>query len=65
MQRIISDPQDAPGNSAAENMRAATRDSANAFQKPPTPRELYFETGIVLAIALSAGMLVQLVMGSP
>jgi hypothetical protein len=64
MQRIISDPQDAPRNSPTEKLLLTVREGVEEFERPPTPRELFFEAGIVLAIALGAGVVVQLVLGS-
>jgi hypothetical protein len=55
MARIIFESKDA--------MRTAVRDSAHEIEGAPAPGELFFESGIVLAIALAAGILVQLLMG--
>jgi hypothetical protein len=63
MYRSTFDPQDAPGNSPAETLRAAERKSAQEVERWPTPGELFFEAGIVLAVALGAGVVIQLVMG--
>jgi hypothetical protein len=64
MQRIISELLDARRKSPAKTMHAAVRESAQEIEGPPTPGELFFETGIVLTVALGAGIIVQLVMGS-
>jgi hypothetical protein len=57
MRRVISEPQDSARNSPAETVRATVQEKANAFERPPTPGELYFETGMVLVLALGAAVL--------
>lgn len=64
MQRIISEPQNAPRNSLAETLPATGTKCAQEIVNSPTPGELFFEAGIVLAVALGAGLVVQLVLGS-
>ena len=67
MQRTIFERQDAPRNSPAATTHVAVREHAREFaakiKQPPTPRELFFEAGIVLAVALATGVAVQLVLG--
>jgi hypothetical protein len=64
MQRTVSEPQDAPRKSPAKTLPATVHEDAQEIEGPPTPGELFFETGIVLAVALGAGAVVQLVLGS-
>ena len=64
MQRSTFDPQDASWNSPAETLRATERESEQEIERLPTPGELFFETGVVLAVALGAGVVVQLIMGA-
>ena len=64
MQRIIFEPQDARRISPATSGRENAQEFAAEIKQPPTPGELFFEAGIVLAVALGAGVAVQLIMGA-
>jgi hypothetical protein len=48
---------------APELSDVSVRDGQEDIEKWPTPAELYFQTGIVLALALGADVVVQLVLG--
>jgi hypothetical protein len=63
MQRIISEPQNAPCNSPAEPLPATATDRAQEIVSSPSPGELFFETGIVLAIALGAAIIGDFIAG--
>jgi hypothetical protein len=52
------------GNSPPEELRAAKREGAEEIGKSPAPERLFLEAGIVLAVALSAALIVELVMGA-
>jgi hypothetical protein len=63
MQRSAFDLQDATWNSPSETLSTAEREWVQEIGSWPTPRELFFEAGIVLAVALGSGVAIQLVMG--
>jgi hypothetical protein len=62
MQRSTFDPQQTFGNSAPGASRAAEYGGAEEIDQSPTPERLFLEAGIVLAVALGAGLIVELVM---
>jgi hypothetical protein len=62
MQRSTFDPQQTFGNSAPEALRATERQGTEEIDQSPTPERLFLEAGIVLAVALGAGLIVELVM---
>src|ERR1700722_11616743 len=63
MQRNTFDRSETVWNWPAEALRAAEFDGADEVDRWPTAGELFFEAGIVLAVALGAGVIVELVMG--
>ena len=63
MRRSAFDLQDATWNSPSETLSTAEREWVQEIESRPTPGELFFEAGIVLAVALGFGVAIQLVMG--
>ena len=61
MQRSISEPRDTPFNSFGETLPATGLDRAQEIVSSPTPGELFFETGIVLAVALVVAAIGQFI----
>ena len=55
--------QDATWNSPSEILSTAERECGQELESWPTPGEVFFEAGIVLAVALGSGVVIQLVMG--
>ena len=64
MQRRAFDPQDASCDSPAQTPRAADGESTQGIDRWPTPGEVFFEAGVVLAVALGASVVIQLIMGA-
>lgn len=57
-------PENSPWDTPAEKLSAAEQERAHDNDTPPTPGDLFFETGIILAVALGAGFAVQLFLGA-
>lgn len=64
MQRSTFDLQDTSWISPSQTLRPAERECAQKIESWPTPGELFFEAGIVLTVALGAGVAIQLIMGA-
>ena len=65
MWRSTFNPNDSSWNASAEKLRTAEQERAYQTEDWPTPGELFFETGVVLAIALGVSFVAQLLIGTP
>jgi hypothetical protein len=63
MRRSTFDQQESSWNLPAEALDAGGQNDAYERDRWPTAGELLFETGIVLAVALGTGVVIQLVIG--
>lgn len=61
MQRSTFDPQDT-WNARSETLRVAEQERADETDRWPTLGELFLETGVVLTVALGAGVVIELLM---
>jgi hypothetical protein len=64
MQPSAFDPGDTSWNSISRPLGVGEREHRLVADKSPTPGELFMETGIVLAVALGASVVIEFLLSS-